>query len=182
MDVPEKDKYTKVISAGIIVFRRVEGELKFLFLYRARGTWDFPRGRMEGGERSWQTAFREVREETGLRRTELIMHPNFKVHERFPYMSDGKKIFKVVIFYLAETMQSRVRISAEHEGYGWFSYAEARKALSRYKARVEILRKAYEAIQEADKASASRSASVVVPASSGEAPATPLPPTTEPAR
>jgi len=143
----EKKDYTKVISAGIIIFRRVEGELKFLFLYRSRGTWDFPRGRMEEGERSWQTAFREVREETGLRRSELTMHPNFKVYEKFPYMSEGKRIFKVVIFYLAETSQSRVRISSEHEGYGWFSYPEARKALSRYKARVEILRKAMEAIE-----------------------------------
>ncbi len=145
----ENKDYTKVISAGIIIFRRVEGELKFLFLYRSRGTWDFPRGRMEEGERSWQTAFREVGEETGLRRSELIMHPNFKVYEKFPYMSEGKRIFKVVIFYLAETTQSRVRISSEHEGYGWFSYPEARKALSRYKARVEILRKAMEAIEAA---------------------------------
>ena len=174
MEEPEKDNYTKVISAGIIVFRRVEGELKFLFLYRGRGTWDFPRGRMEGGERSWQTAFREVREETGLRRNELIMHPNFKVSERFPYMREGKKIFKVVIFYLAETRQSRVRISSEHEGYGWFSPAEARKALSRYKARVEILRKAVEAIKEADGKS---SASSPAP----EAPAADILPSSEPA-
>ena len=143
----EKKDYTKVISAGIIIFRRVEGELKFLFLYRARGVWDFPRGRMEEGERSWQTAFREVREETGLRRNEITMNTNFKVYEKFPYMREGKNIFKVVIFYLAETSQSRVRISSEHEGYGWFSYAEARKALARYKARVEILKKAVEAIE-----------------------------------
>ncbi len=174
MEELEKENYTKVISAGIIIFRRVEGELKFLFLYRARGTWDFPRGRMEGGERSWQTAFREVREETGLRRAELIMHPNFKVSERFPYMREGKKIFKVVIFYLAETEQSRVRISDEHEGYGWFSYIEARKVLSRYKARVEILRKAVEAIQEADASSASSSVPtepVITPDSSVTGPA-----------
>jgi bis(5'-nucleosidyl)-tetraphosphatase len=145
----ENKDYTKVISAGIVIFRRVEGELKFLFLYRSRGVWDFPRGRMEEGERSWQTAFREVREETGLLRSELVMHPNFKVFEKFPYMREGKRIFKVVIFYLAETSQSRVRISSEHEGYGWFSYSEARKALSRYKARVEILKKAMEAIEAA---------------------------------
>lgn len=140
------NNYTKVISAGIIIFRRAQGELKFLLLYRSHGTWDFPRGRMEGGERSWQTAFREVREETGLRRNELIMHPNFKVHEKFPYSREGKKVFKIVIFYLAETNQPRVRVSAEHEGYGWFSYNEARRLLSRYKARVEILKKATEAI------------------------------------
>ncbi len=144
--------YTKVISAGIIIFRRVEENFKFLLLYRSRGTWDFPRGRMEGGERSWQTAFREVREETGLRRSELIMKHNFKAHEKFPYLSAGKKIFKIVIFYLAETNQPRVRISDEHEGYGWFSYQEARRLLSRYKARVDILKKAVDAIKGAEAA------------------------------
>ena len=91
------------------------------------------------------------------------MHPNFKVHERFPYMRDGKRIFKVVIFYLAETTQSRVRISDEHEGYGWFSYTEARKVLSRYKARMEILKKAVDAIHEADAKGAGAVAPVVVP-------------------
>ena len=145
----EDRNYTKVISAGIIIFRRGEGDIKFLLLYRGRGTWDFPRGRMEGGERSWQTAFREVREETGLHRNELQMHPNFKVHERFPYSRRGnKKVFKIIIFYLAETTQPRVWISAEHEGYGWFSYPEAHKLLSRYKARVEILKKATDAIKK----------------------------------
>lgn len=143
----ENQSYTKVVSAGIIIFRRVGGELKFLLLYRRHGTWDFPRGRMEGGERSWQTAFREVREETGLRRNELTMHPNFKVHEKFPYMRDDKKIFKIVIFYLAETTQPRVRISVEHDGYGWFSAIEARRMMIRYKARVDILKKAVEAIK-----------------------------------
>lgn len=146
----ENQRYTKVVSAGIIIFRRIERELKFLLLYRSRGTWDFPRGRMEGGERSWQTAFREVREETGLRRNELTMHPNFKVHEKFPYMSSGKKIFKIVIFYLAETNQPRVRLSLEHAGYGWFSASEARRMLHRYKARVEILKKAVDAIKRVE--------------------------------
>lgn len=142
--------YTKVVSAGIIIFRRVAGDVKFLLLYRNHGTWDFPRGRMEGEERSWQTAFREVREETGLRRNELTMHPNFRVHEKFPYMSGDKKIFKIVIFYLAETNQPRVRISPEHEGYGWFSVSEARRLLSRYKARIEILKKAVDAIKRVE--------------------------------
>lgn len=142
----ENQSYIKIVSAGIIIFRRMKGELKFLLLYRSQGTWDFPRGRMEGGERSWQTAFREVREETGLHRNELTMHPNFRVYEKFPYMSSGKKIFKIVIFYLAETNQPRVRLSLEHEGYGWFSASEARRMMYRYKARVEILKKAIEAI------------------------------------
>ena len=141
--------YTKVISAGIIVFRWTAKEPLFLLLYRDRGAWDFPRGRMESGERSWETAFREVEEETGLKAQELKIQSNFKVYEKFPYRRkevSGKieQIFKIVIFYLAETKQSQVVLSDEHKGYGWFSHNEARRLLSRYKARVVILKKALE--------------------------------------
>lgn len=145
--------YTKIISAGIIVFRWTKKGSVFLLLYRDKGVWDFPRGRMESGERSWQTAFREVEEETGLKSGELKVQDNFKVFEKFPYgrkVANGKTqpIFKIVIFYLAETNQSQVVLSAEHAGYGWFSYNQAVRLLSRYKARVGILKKAIEYIKQ----------------------------------
>ena len=144
-------QYKKVISAGIIVFRWTEKGPLFLLLYRDRGVWDFPRGRMEAGERSWQTAFREVEEETGLKAVDLKVQENFKVFEKFPYgRQTGKTVqpvFKIIIFYLAETPQSKVVLSEEHVGYGWFSYNEARKHLSRYKARTAILKRAYDYIK-----------------------------------
>ena len=138
----EDKEYKKVISAGIIIYRKTPQGLRFLLLYRPKGVWDFPRGRMEGGERSWQTAFREVGEETGLRKSELNIQKNFKVYEKFPYSRGQQKFFKIVIFYLAETGKTEVRLSFEHEGYGWFSHHEARRYLSRYPARVAILKKA----------------------------------------
>lgn len=144
-------KYTKVISAGIIVFRWTPQGPRFLLLYRDRGVWDFPRGRMEVGERSWQTAFREVEEETGLKAADLRLKSNFKVFEKFPYQrrqttgaaTETESVFKIVIFYLAETNQAKVVLSKEHEGYGWFLVNQAQKMLARYKNRVKILRQAY---------------------------------------
>ena len=144
-------EYTKVVSAGIIIFKKTKDGLRFLLLYRARGVWDFPRGRMEGGERSWQTAFREVGEETGLRRSDLDMQKNFKVYEKFPYSRGHEKFFKIVIFYLAETKNPEVKISSEHEGFGWFSYNEAKRYLSRYPARVSILKKAISYLRQKQK-------------------------------
>jgi len=139
----ENKPYTKVISAGIIIYRKTKEGPRFLLLYRGRNIWDFPRGGMEGGERSWQTAFREVGEETGLRRADLDMQKNFKAFERFPFSRGREKFFKIVIFYLAETKKVEIRISSEHEGFGWFSYNEARRYLSRYPARVALLKKAF---------------------------------------
>ena len=56
----------KVISAGIIIFRKVKGDCKFLLLYHGHNYWNFPKGKLEATERSWQAALREVREDTGL--------------------------------------------------------------------------------------------------------------------
>ena len=148
----QEPKYTKVISAGIIVYRWTKKGLAFLLLYRDKGVWDFPRGRMESGERSWQTALREVEEETGLKSEDLKIYDNFKVFEKFPYRrriegGSAEPIFKIVIFYLAETRQSQIVLSEEHEGYGWFVINQAQKMLSRYKNRVRILRQAYNFIK-----------------------------------
>lgn len=121
------------ISAGIIIYRKTPEGVKFLLLYHGGGYWNFPKGKIEQEERSFQTALREIREETGLNRNDLKFTGPFKVYEKFTFLrgrGEAKtRIFKIVIFYLAETKKSWIRISSEHDGYGWFSYKEAMKTL-----------------------------------------------------
>ncbi len=135
----------KVISAGIIIFRRTKDGVKYLLLYHGRGYWNFPKGKMEKEERSWQTALREIREETGLRSSELRFQPNFKTFERFTFGGKHNPIFKIVILYLAETSQARIRISegGHEEGFGWFTAREAQRLLAKHKDSVAILRRAH---------------------------------------
>ena len=138
----------KVISAGIIIFRKTTKGIKFLLLYHGHNYWNFPKGRIETGERSWQSALREVREETGLKNTELRFIENFKTYERF-VMGRGKDgVFKIVILYLAETRQPNITVSDEHEGYGWFTFSEARRVLSRYPENIRILTTAYDFLRK----------------------------------
>lgn len=140
-------KSRRIISAGLIVYRITEEGIKFLLLYRGRSTWDMPRGRMESGERSVRTAFREVYEETGLSSGDLAIDHSFRrVYEKFPYTRDNEKFFKIIIFYLAKTSQAQIRLSDEHEGYGWFTLKEAQKHLSKFRKRKDLLRKAWEHI------------------------------------
>ena len=134
----------KIISAGIIVFRRTREGIKFLILYHGRNYWNFPKGKVESEERSWQAALREVREETGLKSTEIRFVGGFKTYERFMYSRGKDKIFKIVILYLAETRQPRITVSHEHEGYGWFTFGEAKKVLSKYRESMNILQRAYD--------------------------------------
>jgi bis(5'-nucleosidyl)-tetraphosphatase len=133
----------KVVSAGIIVFRKTTEGIKFLVLYHGGDYWNFPKGKLEAEERSWQAAFREVREETGLKQNELKLITDFKEYEKFYFKRGNEKIFKVVILYLAETKQAQITLSNEHEGYGWFTFAQAKKMLARHKDNLRILNQAY---------------------------------------
>jgi len=134
----------KVISAGIIVFRRTREGPKFLILYHGHTYWNFPKGKLESEERSWQAAMREVTEETGLKASEIRMLKDFKAYERFVFGKGKNKTFKVVILYLAETRQPQIKVSQEHEGYGWFLFKDAKKLLLRYKENLKILEDAYD--------------------------------------
>jgi 8-oxo-dGTP pyrophosphatase MutT (NUDIX family) len=56
-------------SAGVVVIRHDQGELRVLVL-RAYRNWDFPKGLVEAGESPIEAALRETAEETGL--TDLV--------------------------------------------------------------------------------------------------------------
>ncbi len=134
----------KEISAGIVVYRRSQEGPKFLILYHGHNYWNFPKGKIENEERSFEAALRETREETGLAGRDLRLVRNFKTYERFSFKRNGKAIFKIVIFYLAETTEPRVKISKEHQGYGWFLYREATRILGRYKDSQKVLKNTYD--------------------------------------
>ena len=127
-------KHQREISAGIIIYRRTNEGIKFLLLYHGGGYWNFPKGKLEfeprmgvgiltqGKEKSWEAAVRETREETGLKLSDLKFQKGFRAYEKFVFWRKIRnrkiKVFKVVIFYLAETRKSQINISEEHEGYG----------------------------------------------------------------
>lgn len=109
-------------SAGAVVFRQSDGGRIYLLLQNA-GRWDFPKGRVERGESEVQTVLREVEEETAV--TDLKIVPGFRKVIEYFYRRDGKNIHKQVTYLLGETKEDRVKISFEHQGFGWFPYGEA---------------------------------------------------------
>lgn len=137
----------KEISAGIIIFRRTSEGIKFLLLYHGGDYWNFAKGKLEESERSWQAAFREVAEETGLKKSELKLAGNFKTFEKFHFRRGKDKIFKVVILYLAETHHKQIVLSDEHDGYGWFKFADAKRIMSKHEDSVKIIQRAYKYLQ-----------------------------------
>ena len=145
------------ISAGIIIYRRTKEGPKFLILYHGGKYWSFPKGKIEEKldpgkkepprkETAFKTALREVREETGLTSADLKFREWFKTYDRYIYTRDKNKIFKIVIYYLAESRKREIKISDEHEGYGWFLYRDAQRILI-HKNLKDNLKNAYDIIR-----------------------------------
>ncbi len=142
----DKNKNVKQqVVAGFIVYRRTPEGIKFLFLYRRGGYWNFPKGHFEYGENALATAFRETEEETGLKRADLHMISGFKTYVKFHFYHGDKKIYDTVILHLAEAKKAQVVISPrEHSGFAWFLYSDAMKVLGEYRGTKRALSEAYD--------------------------------------
>jgi len=114
-------------SAGAVVYRDTPKGRVYLLLQNA-GRWDFPKGGMEKGESELQTVVREVEEETGLKDIKIVT--GFRKVIEYFYRRDGKNIHKQVVYLLAATKEDKVKISFEHQGFGWFPYGEAMERAS----------------------------------------------------
>ena len=108
------------ISAGIVLFRRKEGERLFLLLHYPSGHWDFVKGKMEKDESTHQTAVRETEEETGI--TDITFLENFEEWIEYNFQYQGELVNKKVVFFLAETKTEKIKISDEHQNYAWMDY------------------------------------------------------------
>jgi bis(5'-nucleosidyl)-tetraphosphatase len=114
-------------SAGAVVYRDTPKGRVYLLLQNA-GRWDFPKGGVEEGESELQTVLREVEEETGL--NDIKVTPGFRKVIEYFYRRDRKNVHKQVVYLLASTASDKVKISFEHQGYGWFPYHDAMKKAS----------------------------------------------------
>lgn len=117
------------ISAGFIIYRRTKDGIRYLLLYHGGNYWNFPKGKIEAGERSFRAALRELKEETGLHKTDLVFRERFRTTDKYIFSRGKEKIFKIVIFYLAESRRNDIRLSHEHDGYGWFLHRDAARVI-----------------------------------------------------
>ena len=144
-------KEKQQVVAGFVVFRSTPDGVKYLLLYRRGNYWNFPKGHFEAGEQSLDAALRETEEETGIKRSELRIIPNFRGYERFHFRVGDERIHDTVILYLAETHQANVRISPrEHSGFAWFLYHDAVAILGKkYVGTKHVLKQAHDFLRQA---------------------------------
>jgi len=125
-------------SAGAVIFSETPDGMIFLLLNYPSGHWDFVKGNIEEGETLRQTVVREIMEETGIFDVEFVNGFEDKIEYR--YQRDGNMVHKEVVFFLAKTKTTDVKISHEHLGFVWLSFNDALKKLT-YKNAQNILKK-----------------------------------------
>lgn len=125
-------------SAGIVLFCEDSGKKMFLLLHYPSGHWDFIKGRIEKDEQPRQAAVREAREETGITDIEFI--DGFEEKIQYSYQFEGRTVRKQVVFFLAKTKTTIVKISDEHIDYKWLEFDDAFKKTT-YQNAKDLLRK-----------------------------------------
>lgn len=91
--------------------------------------WQLPKGHVECGETLEQAAEREVEEETGVRGR--VVSPLPSVQYSFT-MPDGRRVHKVVHYYLLEYLEGDIANydPAEVSGAAWFSWQAGQQRLT----------------------------------------------------
>jgi 8-oxo-dGTP pyrophosphatase MutT (NUDIX family) len=134
-------------SAGGVVFRK-DGARTLVLLIRDRhNNWGFPKGHIERGEKPAEAALREVREETGLSRLDVVA-PVDVIEWTFRFR--GRRIHKTCHFFALSTEDVRTK---PQRGEGitacrWVTLDHGQRMLTHENAR-EVLQAARETIRNA---------------------------------
>ena len=116
-------------SAGIVIYN--SGRYLLLNYGRSRITenrYGLTKGRIEKNETIMQAALREAYEETGIKDISILEEFQHKI--TYYFKRGPNKIKKTVIYLIGISSTTEVRISKEHVGYLWCTYAEALKTLT----------------------------------------------------
>ena len=133
-------------SAGFVLFRTLPTGRVYLLLDYGRH-WDYAKGHVEPGEDDLAAATRELEEETGI--ASIGVRPGFAHEIEYVFRGRDKRLIrKTVVFLLAESFESDVRLSHEHVGWEWMHPADALARLTFPSARA-LLRAADDFLENA---------------------------------
>ena len=163
MGTVAKSQVERLVSAGGVVYRRLDGDIQAVLCGRhvtpksvskrtGQGIkksvrWSLAKGTPDAGETLEETAIREVREETGLEVE--IGAPIGSIEYWFTERGSKVRFHKTVHFYLMLALGGDTdQHDPEFDVVEWFPYQEAMEAVG-YANEAEVLRKALAVIPNA---------------------------------
>ena len=112
------------------IFRETEKGIEFLLLKRSEGQpypglWQMVTGKIKTDEKAYQTALREIKEETGLVPQQLWVAPTVN-----SFYEPKNEFICLLPVFAARVDSINVKLSDEHTEYKWVKKAEAQKLLA----------------------------------------------------
>ena len=112
----ENENLKKEKSCGCIVIKNN----KVLLIKQVTGNWGFPKGHVEKDETEYETALREVKEETNLD-VKIISDKRYTMN----YLTERGSYKQVVLFVANEIRGKIKRQEAEIDDIKWLNYEDA---------------------------------------------------------
>lgn len=112
----ENENLEKEKSCGCIVIKNN----KVLLIKQVTGIWGFPKGHVEKDETEYETALREVKEETNLD-VKIISDKRYTMS----YLTERGSYKQVVLFVANEIRGKIKRQEAEIDDIKWLNYEDA---------------------------------------------------------
>lgn len=118
----------EVFSSGYLVFR-LGRPIQFLLMQHVN-RWDLPKGHLDTGETPAQAALRELREETGIKPSEVWTDPHFLFRQHYTVKESKIAKIKELTIYLGWLKADREILPTEHIGYSWVDWSPPHKVQS----------------------------------------------------
>lgn len=111
----------KDASFGVVPFFMTQNDQPLFLLVRHHaGHWGFPKGHAEKGETPQQSARRELAEETGITRVEIL--DTAPTYEYYQVRRNGKVLAKTVTFFIGRVFaQDVIKQEAEIADSAWLT-------------------------------------------------------------
>lgn len=135
------------VSAGGVIVRRIKRGWEVLLLLDMNDSWTLPKGLVEKGEKKEDTAVREISEEVGLTKLQLLSP--LDTIEYF-YRKNGliKKTVHYFLFELKGKQAPKPQISEGIRAVQWFSFAKAIEIVGYQKTNVKLLETSQDLLSE----------------------------------
>lgn len=91
-------------SCGFVVYREIHGIREYLVICASNGEYGFPKGHVECNETEYETAIRELKEETNLE-VQIIEGFRKQIEYNFP---NKVNVVKRSVYFLGKCLESNI--------------------------------------------------------------------------
>ena len=109
-------------SCGFVAYTKKDGARLYLIIRSSNGDYGFPKGHMEPGETEYETAIRELKEETNV---EVEIIDGFR--RQIEYKLPNKDVIKQSVYFLGKC--TSVDVVAQESEVSSVLFAPLKKAL-----------------------------------------------------